>query len=89
MKYLATFTVICHSFLMASCTYDAKTNKTSFTPLGAGPHEMIDVIAHDVKECMNSSCETKTSHDDYEESKLKSMSNEELDEYIKKQKSKL
>lgn len=82
----------CIFLLMVGCTYDAKTKKTRFTPLGAGPHEMIDTIVSDVKECAierDNICETKTAHDDYEESKIKSMTSEEFDEYVKKQQEKI
>lgn len=91
MKYCAAITIICQSLLIASCAYNAKTNEPHFTPLGTAPHnmyEMIGVIAHDVKECLHNSCETKTAHDGHEESKFKSMSNEELEAHIKKQKAK-
>jgi len=76
------------SLLMTSCTYYSKTNETKFTPLGAAPHELIDTVVHDVKECAQDSdntCATKTGHDGYDASKIKSMSNEELVAYVKKQ----
>lgn len=88
MKYRIPALVACQFLLFAGCTYNSKTNETRFTPLGAGTHELIDVAVKDVKECAGRSCETKTAHDGYEESKIKSMSNEELEAYVKKQKSK-
>ena len=81
--------LLCQVLLVAGCTYNTKTKKSSFTPLGAGPHEMIDTIVNDVKECAGQECETKMSSDDYERSKFNSMTNEELDEYVKKQQEKL
>jgi hypothetical protein len=81
--------LLCVLSHIVGCTYNAKTKKTRFTPLGAGPHEIIDTVARDVKECSSGSsdsCKTKTAHDGYEESKFKSMTNEELDDYVKKMK---
>lgn len=89
-KYIAL--AILASLLMTSCTYYSKTNETKFTPLGAGPHELIDTVVHDVKECAQDSdnpCATKTGHDGYDASKIKSMSNEELVAYVKKQNEKM
>ncbi len=83
MKKIA---LLCLSLTMFGCTYNSKTHETRFTPLGAEVHEFAETAATGVKECgvaNSKGCETKTSHDDYEQSKLKSMSNEELEEYVK------
>ncbi len=85
---LATLAIL----LITGCTYNSKTHETKFTPLGAGPHEIIDTVVHDVKESAKDNdtpCATKTGHDDYDASKIKSMSNEELVAYVKKQNKKM
>jgi len=75
------------SLALFGCTYNSKTHETHFTPFGAEVHEFADTAVSGIKECglaNSKGCETKTSHDDYEQSKIKSMSNEELEEHLKK-----
>ena len=80
----------CLFSLVTACSYNTTTQKTHFMLLGLPTQELIEgaaVAAHDIKECAgggSDTCKTKTAHDGYEESKIKSMNNEELAEYVKK-----
>jgi len=71
-----------------ACTYNHKTGEARFTPLGPQAHEIIDTVIHDSKECAgpNAECKTVTNHDGYEQAKVKSMTNRELEEYAAKKK---
>ena len=83
--------LLCLSLTIVGCTYNSKTHETQFTPFGAEVHEFAETAASGIKECglaNDKGCETKTSHDDYEQSKRKTMSNEELEAHVKKQQEK-
>ncbi len=90
MKIAHIIAALAFTLLSSGCTYYGKTGKTRFTPLGAEAQEVIDTVAHDVKKCTgrHKTCKKKTSHDGYEESKIKSMTNEEFIKYVEKQKAK-
>ncbi len=91
MQYIRLLVTVSSVVLSCtSCAFNSTTGKTTFTPLGAGVHEvheLIGTLAHDIKKCTGDDavCKKKTSYDGYEESKLKAMSNEELLDYVEKQ----
>ena len=83
-----SMTLIATLLVCSACSYNSRTGKTRFTPLGPGVHEIIDTVVSDVSECAgrDKACEKTTSQDGYEESRVKAMTTEEFTEYVEQQK---
>jgi hypothetical protein len=83
------FLALCSTLVLAGCAYNTETKQ--ILPIYKPVLEMAGTVTSNVKECglaNSKDCKITTSHDNYEQSKLNAMSNEEMDEYIAKQKKK-
>lgn len=75
------------SYIFLGCSYNANTHKASITSFVDPVYELAETVAKDIKECgvaNSNGCEITTSNDGYDQSKIKAMSNEELEEHVQK-----